>query len=171
MLNIFNNLSPFIEDCYRRFSVREYAKHIKVSPPTASKILKDLHSKTLLKKETFRNFIFFWADKENNIFIELSRIYWKEKFKSSGLAEYIEKSLTTPTVILFGSLSKAETKIDSDIDLAIFGSTKKLNLKIYEKKLKRNIQIFNFPSINKVKNRDLLNNIINGTILIGRLKL
>ena len=35
MLNIINNLRPFIEDCYRRISVREYSRLLKVSPPTA----------------------------------------------------------------------------------------------------------------------------------------
>lgn len=171
MLNIFNNLSPFIEDCYRRVSIREYAKQIEVSPPTASKVLKEMHSKNLLKKEVFRNFIFFWANKEDKTFIELSRIYWKERFESIGLLKHLEESLTNPTVILFGSLSKAENKIDSDVDLAIFGEKKKLRLGEYEKKLKRKVQIFNFNSIEKVENKELLNNVVNGIILIGRLKL
>ena len=40
MLKIFNELKPFFEDVYREISVREYAKLTKVSPPTASTILK-----------------------------------------------------------------------------------------------------------------------------------
>ncbi len=48
MLNILNNLEPFIEDCYRRFSVREYAKLIK----TRSNHNKDILAKTA-KKSSF----------------------------------------------------------------------------------------------------------------------
>ena len=51
MLEIINNLAPFFEDCYRRISVREYSKIIKVSPPTASKILMEYYKEGLLKRQ------------------------------------------------------------------------------------------------------------------------
>ena len=51
MLTIFNNLKPFFEDNYRRISVREYARIIKISPPSASKLLNNLEKEGLLTKE------------------------------------------------------------------------------------------------------------------------
>ena len=30
---------PFFQDCYRRINVREYSRLMKISPPTASKLL------------------------------------------------------------------------------------------------------------------------------------
>ena len=48
MLNIINNLKPFIEDSYRRINVREYSRLMKISPPTASKTLFELSKEGLL---------------------------------------------------------------------------------------------------------------------------
>jgi len=168
MLEIINNLSPFFEDCYRRISVREYAKLIKVSPPTASKILMEYNKEGLLKKQEDRNYLFFFANKESRTFIELSRIYWEDKLKE--FVEEIEKTAVNPTIVLFGSLSKAETTSNSDVDIAIIAHKKELNMKDFEKKLKRDLQIFWFDSFNKTS-EELRNNILNGHILYGRVNI
>lgn len=169
MLNIINNLKPFFEDCYRRVNVREYSRLRKISPPTASKILSTLNKESILSQEKVRNFIFYYANKNNKIFKDLSLMYWRIKLEK--LADFLNKNLTNPTVILFGSLSKAETKENSDIDLCIIGNEKDLNLENFEKNLKRKIQLFFFSSIRDIKNNELANNIVNGHILEGRLKL
>ncbi|HLC78290.1 MAG TPA: nucleotidyltransferase domain-containing protein [Candidatus Nanoarchaeia archaeon] len=169
MLNIINNLRPFIEDCYRRISVREYSRLLKVSPPTASKILFDFNKEGLLSMEKDRNYLFYYASTNNRMFIDLSRIYWR--LKLDKLIDFLIKNLTNPTIILFGSLSKAETKNDSDIDLCIIGHKKELNIKIFESQLKRNIQLFFFGSIQDIKNKELANNIVNGYVMEGRVKL
>jgi predicted nucleotidyltransferase len=167
MLNIINNLKPFFEDCYRRISVREYAKIIKVSPPTASTILHSLEKEKILIKEKDRNYLFFHANKENRQFIDLSRIYWLDNLDS--LILHLNKVLINPTIILFGSLSKAEAKNDSDIDIAIISNKKPVNVENLEKRLKRRIQVFWFNSLD-IKDKELKNNILNGYILAGRLK-
>ncbi len=169
MLEIINNLKPFFEDCYRRISVREYSKLAGVSPPTASKILSNLNKEELLSMEKYRNYIFYYANKNNKIFTELSRIYWKIKLEK--LIDFLNKNLANPMIILFGSLSKAEAKSDSDIDICIIGYKKGFNLNNFEKNLKRKIQLFFFNSIKEIKSEELLNNIINGYLLKGRLKL
>ena len=169
MLKIINDLAPFFEDCYRRINVREYAKIINVSPPTASQLLSYYHKENLLSKEIYKNYIFFYANKQNRQFIDLSRIYWNQKL--SELMNYLQKNLITPTILLFGSLSKAETKSDSDIDLAVITHKKQLNTSSFEKKLKRKIQIFWFKSLKDIKNKELANNILNGYILKGKIKI
>lgn len=169
MLNLINNLKPFFKDCYRRISVREYSRIIKVSPPTASKLLFLLHKEGLLMMEKDRNYIFFYANKENKNFIDLSRAYWRAQLNE--ITTYFEKNIINPAAVLFGSISKAEVTKDSDIDIAIFGNKKELNIKEFESKLNRKIQILWFNSINDIGNKDLANNIINGYILTGRLKL
>ncbi len=169
MLKIINNLKPFFEDCYRRINVREYAKIIEISPPTASKMLDSYNSEGLLLNETYKNYHFFYANKESTNFIGLSRIYWGYRLKE--MASFIEKELTSPAIILFGSLSKAEAKPDSDIDLAIFAHKKKIDISRFEKKLKRKLQIYWFKSVEGIKSRELANSIINGYILSGRLAL
>jgi predicted nucleotidyltransferase len=165
MLNIINNLEPFFEDCYRRINVREYSRIMNVSPPTASKNLFEMNREDLLKIEKDRNYIFFYANKENKNFIDLSRIYWRNKLK--GLIDYLNKNLVNPSLVLFGSLAKAEVKEDSDMDIAIFSNKKELDLKSIERKLKRKVQLFWLDSFKK--NKELKNNILNGYILQGKL--
>lgn len=167
MLKIIDDLKPFFEDCYRRINVREYAKILHISPPTASKLLTHYAAENLLIKTAYKNYILFYANKENKDFVDLSRIYWRH-----GLAElvsFIEHKTASPTIILFGSLSKAEAKLDSDIDLAVFSHKKEVDVKNFERKLKRTIQILWFGSIKDVKNKWLLNNIINGYVLRGKI--
>lgn len=166
MLKIFNDLRPFFEDCYRRISVREYAKIRGVSPPTASSILSYYRSEGLLLRDKYRNYILFYADKDSKDFVDLSRIYWRSRLKE--IVSLIEDKLTAPVVVLFGSLSKAEVKPDSDVDLAIFASKRELDMALLEKKLNRKLQIFWFKSLKGVKNEELGNNIANGYILSGR---
>ncbi|MEK6922594.1 MAG: nucleotidyltransferase domain-containing protein [Nanoarchaeota archaeon] len=167
MLEIINNLKPFFEDCYRRISVREYAKLIKVSPPKSSKLLYYFNREGLLKKEKYRNYLFFYANINSKEFTDLSRLYWYGRLKD--FLSYLEKKLVNPAIILFGSLSKAEAKKDSDIDLSIFAHKKELNLESFEKKLGRKVQIFWFKSIADIKDKELANNIVNGYLLRGNL--
>lgn len=168
MLKIFNNLEPFFKDNYQRINVREYARIINISPPSASKLLSGFEKLGLLKKNITKNYIFYYANIDNKIFVQLSKVYWLYKFKEIGLIDYLEKELLDPLVILFGSFSKAEININSDVDFVIFTPVKKsLDLLVYEKKMKRKFQVFMYKDINEVKNKDLLNNFYNGQILIG----
>ena len=168
MLDIINSLKPFFEDNYRRINVREFARLQKISPPTASKILAEMNKKNLLKKEYERQYIYYYANKDSWQFIDLSRIYWKIALEKAGLIEFIEKEFLSPVIILFGSLSKAEAKPDSDIDLAVFTATKKeIKMEKYEKLLKRKIQIFIFHKREDIKSTELLGNILNGHKIRG----
>lgn len=168
MLEIINNLVPFFEDCYRRIGVREYAKLVHVSPPTASKLLKDYHNQGLLHQSEERRYLLFHANIENRDMIDLSRIYWRKKLE--GLSVELKSKLVNPACVLFGSLAKAEAKQDSDIDLALFTQEKKqIDLNRYKKQFQREITIYWFRSLSEVKNKHLLNNIINGYVLFGRL--
>jgi predicted nucleotidyltransferase len=169
MLKTINNLTPFFEDCYREISVREYAREVKVSPPTASKILNSFTKEAFLKKREERGFLLFSANRESNHMRDLSRIYWKEKIKE--LTKFIEEELYPDSIVLFGSLGKLEVTPDSDMDIVVFGKIEKdLDLNKLEKKLGRKIQIFIFEDLGKV-NKELRNNIMNGYILGGWLRL
>jgi predicted nucleotidyltransferase len=87
-----------------------------------------------------------------------------------GVIDFLSEELYSETIVLFGSLSKLETRKDSDIDLAVFGKIKKeINLIKFEKTLKRKIQVFKFDSLRKV-NKELRANILNGVLMKGGLK-
>ncbi|MGM5482240.1 MAG: nucleotidyltransferase domain-containing protein [Nanobdellota archaeon] len=166
MLKIFDNLAPFFNDCYRRISVREYARLQKISPPTASKLLQEYYKKGFLKKEYDRQYHYYYAEKDSSLFRKISVIHWEIHLKT--LLDHIEKETLNPVIILFGSFSKAEVNPASDIDIAVFTPTKKeIDLKSFEKKLKRNIQLFMFKGLESA-DRKLLNNILNGERLRGK---
>src|SRR3989338_469832 len=113
MLKLFKELSPFIEDCYSEFGVREYSRILKITAPTSSKMLKNFFSEGLLNKREERGNLLFRANRESGIFLDISRSYWKQKLNK--LIDYLNSELYTPTIILFGSLSNLEAKKDSDI--------------------------------------------------------
>ena len=169
MLKLINDLRPFFENCYVRISVRQYARMMKITPPTASSLLKLYDKEGLLLSARDRNYMMFYANKDSPMFVGLSGLYWQSRL--SELVEFLEDKLTNPTVVLFGSLSKAEAKPDSDIDLAIFAAKRAINFSQFEKKLKRKIQIFWYNSLKDVPSKELESSIINGHILAGRLML
>jgi|SRR3989344_2280377 len=171
MLRIFNDLEPFFTDSYRRLGIREYARIAKISPPSASTLLNGLYKEGLLIREEDKKYILFAANRENDIFVNLSIIYWSIQIKKSGLIDNLKKDLFNPVIILFGSFSKAEIKEDSDIDIALFNAPERklhpVNTILVEHKLKHKLQIFHFKSRESVNNKELLNNVLNGFILFG----
>src|SRR3989344_2123608 len=160
MLRLMNDLAPFFEDCYRRINVREYARIMNIAPATASKTLQTYKKECILKKEEDKRHHLFYAQKESHDFIDLSRIYWRQKLEP--LLKYFEKELLSPTIILFGSLAKGEAKKNSDVDLAIIAPKKEIDIKPFEKSEKRTVQLFWFDNLTDIKSKELRNNIIKG---------
>ena len=168
MLKLFKELSPFIENCYSEFGVREYSRILKITAPTGSKMLKIFFSEGLLNKREERGNLLFRANRDSGIFLDISRSYWKQKLNE--LIYYLNSELYTPAIILFGSLSNLETKKDSDIDLMVLTNLKKkINLKEFERNLGRKVQLFLFKSLSSIP-KNLKNSAINGYLIQGELK-
>jgi len=72
---------------------------------------------------------------------------------------------------LFGSYSRGDDLITSDIDIAIIGRKEKnTDLSEYEKKLERKIILNFYPSFSKI-HKNLKENILNGDVLVGGIEL
>ena len=168
MLKIFNTLEPFFKDNYRKINVREYARIMKISPPSASTVLEKLHKEDLLTREKEKVYNYFTANRNNRTMVILNKGYWDKRLKE--LADYIENEAIADAIVLFGSVAKLEITPQSDIDIAIITKSKKiLDFSTFEKGLKRNIQAFYFESLDKIP-KPLRLNIINGHVLRGYLK-
>jgi predicted nucleotidyltransferase len=89
--------------------------------------------------------------------------------KASGLLDYLSEKCMPDVIILFGSGSRGEDLKDSDVDLFLLCKERKLDLQKYEDKIKRKISVFFSEDFNKLS-KELKNNIINGVILNGYLK-
>ncbi len=168
-----NILEIFFSEPGKEFHVRQISKLLKKSPTTISKHLKKLEKEKILISERKLNHLIFKADESNEKFKRLRINYNINLLYESGLIGYLAQEFNHPeAIILFGSFSKAENIKNSDIDIFVLSLLKKeINLKKFEEKLGHKIQIFVHSKKEiekmKIKNTELLNNIINGKILYG----
>lgn len=160
MIAIMHDLKPFFEDNYRRIGVREYAKVRRISPPTASTRLRQLHKEQLLKREVERRHHLYYAA-PSELFKDLARAYWRQQL--APLLDNLEEATVTPVIVLFGSLAKGEARKDSDIDLALFTPSRPPSIERFRG---RTVQAHAFRSLDEVPER-LRQNILNGHRLRG----
>ena len=154
-----------------RFSQREVAKALSVSPTAVANAVKRLAPKTLIKVEKTKTINFITFNRDNPKAIELKRVENLRQVYLSGLSEFLEEQLAGGTIILFGSYSKGEDTKTSDIDIAVIGRKDKLlNLEPYEKTLQRGVNV-NFYDSWKDIHKHLKNNILNGITLSGGVEL
>lgn len=157
MLKIFYLLENFFNDVYWEISVRRYAKEMKLSPPTASKILKGFEKENLLLSAKKGIYLYFRPNKDGILFQGLAKLYW-QSILFNETAE-LHKQVLFRKIILFGSLAKTENTTNSDVDLYVDVERKSLDVTKLEKKLKRKIQLHFSDSM---KNPNLKKNIEKG---------
>ena len=92
------------------------------------------------------------------------RLHNLRRVFESGLIEHVKKTYGNPPLLLFGSYLRGEDLEESDVDLFI-QTSQKIDLRKFEKKLGRSIQIFAYTSLKKIENSHLANNIVNGLTL------
>lgn len=160
MLEIFNTLKPFFNDVYKEISVREFSRLINVSPPTASKLLTQYQQENLLVKQTKGIYMYYKANRESELFIGLSKLYWQTILKKE--TQHIHEDALYKSIILFGSLSKAENTSESDIDLFIDCTKRTISTGHLEEMFKRKIQLHFHDALN---NPHLKKNIEKGIAL------
>ena len=169
-------LEPFLKNIRKEFHVRELARIMKKSPTNISKYLKKYEKKGIIKSERKLNHLFFRANTQNIEFKHLKLFYNVKIIYDSGLIDFLIKEFNHPeAIILFGSFARAEDIESSDIDICMISPNKEdSELDKFEKKLKHKIQLFVLSRKDiermKEKNKELLNNILNGINLEGYLE-
>lgn len=153
------------------FQLREISRKIKLAPGSVKKYLIELEKEELIIKSKHRVYGFpvYRANRDNKKFQFFKKINTLILLEYSGLLEYLQNECIPDAVILFGSASRGEDLKHSDIDLFVLCREKQLNLENYEKMVNRKINVLfseNFKTISK----ELRNNILNGVILYGYLK-
>ncbi|MBI2106444.1 helix-turn-helix transcriptional regulator [Candidatus Woesearchaeota archaeon] len=153
-------------------NLRGIARSLKVSPTAVSKALHGLEKEGLIKvdKSKTMNLMSIELDRDNQKIIELKRAENLKLIYESGLVEFLENTFPGCTIILFGSYSRGDDVISSDIDIAIIGAKEKqVELTKFDKMLERIIFI-NFYKNWDIE-RNLRNNILNGIILRGSVEI
>ena len=153
------------------FQLREISRKVAVAPPSVKKYLNELEKERLIIKIKHRihGYPVYYANRDNEEFKFLKRTDIVMKIEESGLIDYLSENCMPDVIILFGSASKGEDLKESDIDLFVLSSKEKIDLSQFEKKLNRKVNIFFSNSFNKLS-KELKNNIVNGVILNGYLK-
>jgi predicted nucleotidyltransferase len=150
------------------FQVREIINLVKLGNPTVVRGLKILVKKNLINKKSGKIYPFYEANLESDLFKKL-KICYNLIFLDKVIKEIVDK--TRPNcIILFGSASKGEDTEKSDIDLFIQAKQKEINLLSAEKKIKRKINLLFESDLNKL-NKELLNNLVNGIVVYGFMRL
>lgn len=167
MLRIFNNLDLFFEDNYAEINVRKYAKLKKISPPTASKLLKEYAKELLLIKKEDKGHHEYSANRKNELFKDMCLAYWKHKITQSGLVTNILDNNISPAIFIFGSITNAEITKNSDVDVAVFDADNLPEVSKYEKYFGRELQIFELGTAKQIKSKELLKNILKGVCIYG----
>jgi len=149
---------------------RQLAIELNVSQPAIKKALPYLEEINFIKVKKEQR-LDISLNTDNHKIMQLKRVDNLKHLYESNLTDYLEKELAGATIILFGSFSRGEDTIESDIDIAVIGrKEKKLNLTEYEKEFQRTININYYESFQKI-HKHLKENLANGIILTGGFEL
>ena len=167
--NTYRILRLFFDSPKKSFQLREISRILKLGLPSVKNHLEELEKEGFVEK------------KKGNIYDNYVAIR-EEKFKTykktdiiirlfeSGLIDYIDEEVSPDVIILFGSASRGEDIEQSDIDIFVLAKEKEINLDKFEKILKRKINVLFEHRIKNIP-EELLNNISNGIVLRGYLKI
>ncbi len=163
-------LQSFFDYPTRYFQLREISRMLKIGLPSVISHIKKLEKEGFLLKEKKRIYASYKANKKAERF----KIYKKNdiilRCYESGLIEHISTNTSPNAIVLYGSAARGEDTETSDIDLFVLAKEIKIKTETFEKKLNRKIRIF-FEQDIKDLPKELLNNIINGIVLYGYLKI
>ncbi|MBU1245658.1 MAG: nucleotidyltransferase domain-containing protein [Nanoarchaeota archaeon] len=156
-----------------KLNQREISRLLKVSPTAIHNSLNLLEKENLItiNKDKSMNLKLIQLNRENHKTIELKRIENQKFIQETTLQEFLEETFPGTTIILFGSYSKGEDTIKSDIDIAIINSKEKtIDLTKFEKLLEREICLHFYNSFKEIK-KELKENILSGIVLVGGIEL
>ncbi|MFH1585217.1 MAG: nucleotidyltransferase domain-containing protein [archaeon] len=163
-------LQEFLNSPLRDFHMREISRRTKIAQPSVINYLNKLIEEGLVIKEKKGLYPTYRANREDNMFKNYKKFNLIREMDKSGLINFIDDSCHPDVIILFGSCSKGEDIESSDIDLFIQSKEKEINLSKHEKFFNKEINLFFEEDFSKLS-KELKNNILNGIILRGYLKI
>lgn len=161
-------LRLFFDRPTKSFQLREISRLIKLGMPSVKLHIKRLEKYGFIKMEKTGIYPSYKASKN-----EIFKLYKKNdvilRLHESGLVGFLVDKFSPDAVVLFGSASRGEDVENSDIDLLVLAKEMDIDLDKYEKIFKRKINILPEPNIKTIP-KELLNNVLNGTVVYGYIK-
>ncbi len=156
-----------------KLNLSNISANLNVSVTAVSKSIPYLQKLKLIsvEKDKKMNLTLVSLERSNKKTIQLKRVENLKSIYETGLSDYLEEEYLGADIILFGSYSKGDDTITSDIDIAVIGrKQKKIDLKKFEEILARKI-IINYYHKLKDVHIHLRENILSGIILAGGVEL
>lgn len=163
-------MQEFLKFPRKNFQMRELSRIVKIAQPSVINHLKALVKENLVIKEKKGIYPTFRANREDETFKIYKKMDLLLRLKQTGLLDSIQDSCMPNVIILFGSAAKGEDIEESDLDIFVQSPQKKLALEKYEKLLNRKTALFFEENFSKLS-KELKNNILNGIILRGYIKI
>ncbi len=167
--NVYRILRLFFDSPTKHFQLREISRITKIGLPSVRNHVKRLERLGFVKKKKTSVYTSFVSNRDDEKFLTYKRSDTLIRLHETGLVSYLAEKSLPDTIVLFGSCSRGEDIETSDIDLFIQGPEEKIDLGRFESKLKRKINLLFENDIKDISN-ELMNNIINGIVIYGYLK-
>jgi len=175
MLEKYNNwrlIELFFKKPLYSFHLREICRLLVWSPTKVKSHIEDLKKENLIVEFREKNLSLFKSNKENEKYKMYKTIY--NIFHSFHIGKIIEENVEDfDAIIFFGSGLRGEDIEGSDFDFCVVGAKEvEINFKKIEDKLNRKISLLFVENLERLKkdNKELLNNLINGFLVKGYLK-
>jgi len=165
----YKTIQPFFKKPTKKHQIREISRETEISLPSTSKYIKELTKEGFLEKVEEGTYSGYKASM-NQKFKLYKKLETLRLLEETGLTTELEKSFHPNAIVLYGSASKGEDTEKSDIDLLIVAEEKDFELKEYEKKFKRPINLQFITEEELKQNKEFSNSIANGIVLKGFLK-
>lgn len=161
-------LGLFFDHPMRHFQLREICRALELGMPSVSNHIRKLKEQGFIIKEkqgVYESYI----SSRSELFKMYKRMDIVLRLHKSGLVDFLADEFVPDAIVLFGSASRGEDVEESDIDLFLLARERDIDLKRFEEQLKRKVTLHFEAKASDVP-KELLNNIINGTVLYGYLK-
>lgn len=162
-------LQQFFDSPRKAFLIREISRNVTLSVPSVRLHLKALLTEGLISKEKTSLYPSFRAVRDSQTFKILKTQNVVLRISQTGLLLIIERVCYPSCIVLFGSASRGEDTEESDIDLFVQAKEVKIDVGKFERVLNRRINFLFEPDV-KAVSPELLNNLANGSVLYGYLK-
>ncbi len=166
--NTYKILQLFFDYPMRPFQLREMSRLTKIGLPSVRNHIRKLEKLGFVKRKKGSVYEAYMADR-NDKFTTYKRNDTLTRLYESKIIEFIADKVLPNTIVLFGSASRGEDIETSDIDLFVQAKEEEINLREFESDLKRKVNILFESDIKDIPN-ELMNNIINGIVIYGYLK-
>lgn len=166
--NRYGILQVFFDEPLKAFHLREISRITNLGLPSVRNHV------LALKKEGFviegkDIYATYMANRNDERYKLYKRADMLLRVNECGLVKFLVDTFLPNAIVLFGSGSRGEDGSTSDLDILVVAKEQKVGLKKFEQQLKRKISIYFEPDLSSMS-KELLNNMANGILLYGYLK-